>query len=84
MQGFITDTSLQLAEEEFPGIGQVYAQLADKPRTFLQLVWLYLGLGRITSRACGSALRPATPTSRVATGGSRHSNANPGASTSAR
>ncbi len=55
MQGFITDANLDLAEEEFPGIGKVYDALTDKPRTFLQLVWLYWGPGARTRPERGRA-----------------------------
>jgi hypothetical protein len=30
-----------MAEESYPGIGDVYAALDEKPATFLQLVWIY-------------------------------------------
>jgi len=54
VQGFITDANLELAEEEFPGIGDVYDRLAVKPRTFLQLVWLYLGPRELGCSAAGA------------------------------
>jgi hypothetical protein len=38
MQGFITDSELTQADQEFPGIAQFFATLAVKPRTFLELV----------------------------------------------
>ena len=41
MQGYITDAELPAADEEFPGISNFFATLANKPRTFLQLVALY-------------------------------------------
>jgi hypothetical protein len=41
MQGFITECDLQQADAEFPGIAAYYASLADKPRTFLELVALF-------------------------------------------
>jgi hypothetical protein len=41
MSGFITERDLDAAECEFPGIQRLYASLAAKPRTFLELVWLY-------------------------------------------
>ena len=41
MQGRITEAHLPLAEESFPGIGEVYDALDDKPATFLQLVFIY-------------------------------------------
>jgi hypothetical protein len=39
--GRITEQHLSEAEKTFPGIGQMYAGLKDKPATFLQLVWIY-------------------------------------------
>jgi hypothetical protein len=42
LQGFITEQHLEAAEREFPGIGRFYAECATRPRTFLQLMWLYL------------------------------------------
>jgi hypothetical protein len=30
-----------MAERSFPGISRFYAQLNDKPATFLQLVWAF-------------------------------------------
>ena len=41
VQGRITERQLPLAERSFPGISRFYAQLDDKPATFLQLVWAY-------------------------------------------
>jgi hypothetical protein len=41
VQGRITEQQLPLAERSFPGISRFYAQLDDKPATFLQLVWAY-------------------------------------------
>jgi len=38
MVGFITERDLAQAEQSFPGIGQFFAALVDKPRTFLDLV----------------------------------------------
>jgi hypothetical protein len=38
MQGFITDVHLAQADEVFPGIRRFFASLANKPRTFLELV----------------------------------------------
>ena len=32
---------MPLAEKCFPGIGRFYAEMATKPATFLQLVWLF-------------------------------------------
>jgi hypothetical protein len=39
--GLITERDFGLAESVFPGIGRLYRELPEKPRTFLQLVWLY-------------------------------------------
>jgi len=41
VQGRITERHLPLAEKCFPGIGRLYAEMATKPATFLQLVWAY-------------------------------------------
>jgi len=41
VRGRITEEHLELAEATFPGIAEMYAALAEKPSTFLQLVWLY-------------------------------------------
>jgi hypothetical protein len=38
MQGFITDSELTQADQEFPGIARFFAALEVKPRTFLELV----------------------------------------------
>ncbi len=41
LQGFVTERDLSLAEEAFPGIRRFYADLVEKPRTFLELVWRF-------------------------------------------
>lgn len=41
MGGFITERDFDTAENEFPGIRSFYEHLAQKPRTFLELVWKY-------------------------------------------
>jgi hypothetical protein len=41
MQGLLTERNLPAAEETFPGIGTLYETLRKKPRTFLELVWIY-------------------------------------------
>jgi hypothetical protein len=41
--GRITERQLPLAEESFPGISRFYAEMRDKPATFLQLVWAFEG-----------------------------------------
>jgi hypothetical protein len=51
VRGRITEEHLPLAEETFPGICAVYAQLSDKPATFLQLVWIYEGLAAAATQA---------------------------------
>lgn len=38
MQGFITESELTQADQEFPGIEDFFAALPIKPRTFLELV----------------------------------------------
>lgn len=49
MQGRITARQLPLAEKACPGIGKLYQELsecpdgANKPATFLQLLWIYEG-----------------------------------------
>jgi hypothetical protein len=43
MQGRITERQLPLAEKHFPGIRRFYAEMAEKPATFLQLLWAYEG-----------------------------------------
>jgi len=49
MQGRITERHLPLAEKSFPGIQRFYAQMQEKPATFLQLVWAYEGhLSRVS------------------------------------
>jgi hypothetical protein len=42
MVGFITEQHLAQAEEEFPGIVRFFQSLTRKPRTFLELVTLYV------------------------------------------
>jgi hypothetical protein len=39
--GRITEKHLFEAEKTFPGIVEMYEELAHKPATFLQLVWIY-------------------------------------------
>ena len=41
LQGFITEQHLDAAEQEFPGISRFFVDCADKPSTFLELVWQY-------------------------------------------
>ncbi len=42
MRGFITEQHFDEAEREFPGIVALYSRLDTKPRTFLDLVQVYL------------------------------------------
>ena len=42
MSGFITERNFEEAEAAFPGIVAFYRALGRKPRTFLELVQLYL------------------------------------------
>jgi hypothetical protein len=42
--GLVTDQDLELAEGEFPGICQFYAQRHGQDRTFLSLLAAYLGI----------------------------------------
>jgi hypothetical protein len=51
VQGRIVERHLPNAEKSFPGITKMYAKLADKPATFLQLVWLYEGRQQGQQRA---------------------------------
>jgi hypothetical protein len=44
MQGRITARHLPLAEKHFPGIRRLYAEMTEKPATFLQLLWAYEGM----------------------------------------
>jgi hypothetical protein len=41
VQGLITELHFAAAEELFPGIASFYALLTRKPRTFLELLWLF-------------------------------------------
>jgi hypothetical protein len=42
MSGFITERNFEDAEAAFPGIVRFYRELPMKPRTFLDLMRLYL------------------------------------------
>ncbi|HEU0037015.1 MAG TPA: hypothetical protein VFQ53_40670 [Kofleriaceae bacterium] len=42
MRGLITDRDIAEAEVEFPGIEQLLRELEPKPRTFLDLLAVYL------------------------------------------
>ena len=41
IQGFITERHLDQAESDFPGITRFFCECAQKPSTFLELVWRY-------------------------------------------
>lgn len=41
MQGLITERHFAHAEQWFPGIRTFYLSMANKPLTFLELVWEY-------------------------------------------
>ncbi len=41
MRGLITERHFEVAERMFPGIGDLYRALTQKPLTFLELVWEY-------------------------------------------
>jgi hypothetical protein len=41
VSGLITERDLAQAEAVFPGIERLYQELEAKPRTFLQLLWMY-------------------------------------------
>jgi hypothetical protein len=54
MRGFITERDFSEAETTFPGIAALYGELANKPRTFLELVWAYLERARSASDTGGA------------------------------
>jgi hypothetical protein len=61
MMGFITERDLEQAEKEFPGIEAFFGSLANKPRTFLELVAAFEHWSESSSTlesAAGSAVRP--------------------------
>ena len=51
MRGLITEQDFEEAEVAFPGIARFYADLPLKPRTFLELSWLYLRVRETRSAA---------------------------------
>lgn len=55
MGGLITERDFAEAEAAFPGIVHFYAALSRKPRTFLDLVWLYFEGGGRALPPCPSA-----------------------------
>lgn len=50
LQGFIQTQHLQQAEEEFPGITAFLQNLQNPPKTFLQLLQLFLRNAPIENR----------------------------------
>ena len=53
MRGLITERHFEVAERMFPGIGAFYRTLAQKPLTFLELVWEYtMRTDRCPARDC--------------------------------
>jgi hypothetical protein len=55
MRGFITEAHFASAERQFPGIRRFYEQLADKPVTFLELVWQYVHWSEAKGPAASSS-----------------------------
>ena len=45
MRGLINESHFEVAEGLFPGIGDLYRALAQKPLTVLELVWEYTRRG---------------------------------------
>jgi hypothetical protein len=43
MRGLITERHFEKAERLFPGIRRFYQSLAEKPSTFLELLWKFQG-----------------------------------------
>ena len=41
LEGLITESHFEQAEEQFPGITRFYSECPAKPTTFLELVWLF-------------------------------------------
>jgi hypothetical protein len=41
MRGYITEKDFEACEQEFPGIVSFYRALTVKPRTFLELVYVF-------------------------------------------
>ncbi len=54
MRGFITECHFATAERHFPGIRRFYEELADKPATFLELVWQYVRWSEAAPSAASS------------------------------
>ncbi len=61
MTGFITERDFTTAECEFPGIQWLYERLAQKPATFLELVWQYERQRRDTPTIPAPSVEPAAP-----------------------
>ena len=43
MSGYITEQNWTEIENEYPGIFEFYQKLIQKPQTFLELLWKFLG-----------------------------------------
>lgn len=61
LQGFVSEHDYQDVEEAFPGIWRYYAELADKPCTFLELAWRYANGTARASSAAGDGASPSAP-----------------------
>jgi hypothetical protein len=59
LRGMITEQDFEECECAFPGIARYYADLKDKPSTFLELVWAYLHRECTCVEAIPVASRPA-------------------------
>jgi hypothetical protein len=57
MQGYITDSELGEADQEFPGIMRLFESLPVKPRTFLDLVRLFDHWSEATDQPRGHETR---------------------------
>jgi hypothetical protein len=42
MSGMVTEKDFAVADRVFPGIVRFFESLERKPKTFLELVWLFL------------------------------------------
>lgn len=43
LSGFVTDKDAREIEKNFPGIMNLYSHTEPKPKTFLELEWVYMG-----------------------------------------
>jgi hypothetical protein len=50
LYGLVTDQDLSAAEEEFPGITELYESRRGRDRTFLDLLAAYLDIGHCASQ----------------------------------